>query len=321
MYKQQLDIQLAKKELFNFFLLYGDEYLNEFYTNKLSAYYASCEPLKLYFDEYDFKTAYDYFSLGSLFSLDKFLIIRLGKKPLAKDIKDISKLISLCERDKHNKLLVVVYNENQKAADLEKAFKNSFARFFKPNFNEACKLLEEKAKDLNISLANAGVLPALLELFDGDLALAASELNKFEGLKIDIDFIKAHCIADAKISFDDFFDALFRTNELSSYIYKLDLDEFSLLGLLNSSFYRLFKLSANAKLYARIDFKAILGYIPPSPIANKLINQAKLIKINQYKDIFCALLECEYQLKCENAAYKDQLLLACLLKINKIIRA
>lgn len=320
MYKAELDNELLKNDFPNYFLLYGaNSFLNDYYAQKIRDKYKSEEHIKLYFEEYDIKIAKDYLSSQSLFASSKFLEIRLAKKPLVKEQKELASLIKLCEKNKENAFLLVLY-ESQRQSALENTFFKNFARFFELNFNEACLFLEKYSKELEITLKEPSCLAYLLELFDANLGEAACELLKFQKQSLSKSLIKATCIADYNIDFEDIIATLFGQKSLNELFAKLNIDEFALLNMINLYFYKLFKLSTSAKLTGKLDCKSALGYAPPPAIQALLRKRANYIKISQYKDIFILLLECEYELKKLNPSYKTELLLSYLLKIQKILR-
>ncbi|HEC1768974.1 TPA: hypothetical protein R1730_001214, partial [Campylobacter lari] len=183
MYKNQLQSLLNSNNFPNYFLLYGaDNFQIELYTKFIKDKYSFDESLRFYFEEYDFKQAYDYLSSASLFSERKLLEIKTQKKIPSKELKQ---LLQLCQNSQDNYFLLEIYDESSKQSEAEKIFANNFCRFYKVNSaKEGMELLALKAKELNINITQ-NALYALFYNFNENLYLAANELNKFSGLNID----------------------------------------------------------------------------------------------------------------------------------------
>ncbi|MBT0824546.1 hypothetical protein KJQ78_04625, partial [Campylobacter lari] len=100
MYKNQLQSLLNSNNFPNYFLLYGaDNFQIELYTKFIKDKYSFDESLRFYFEEYDFKQAYDYLSSASLFSERKLLEIKTQKKIPSKELKQ---LLQLCQNSQDN---------------------------------------------------------------------------------------------------------------------------------------------------------------------------------------------------------------------------
>lgn len=320
MYKKDLDAKLACNMLPNYFLLSSPElFLNEFYSNLIKDYYKDYDCLKLYYEEYDYNLAYDYLSGMSLFASKKLLFINLAKKPLVKESKELISLINLCKKDKHFAILIII-DDTLTPKYLESLVGANYCRFFRPSSNEATQILAQYAKHLNIKVGNMQTLMLLQDTFEQNLHLCAAELKKFEGFSINENFIRKHCISEALVEFEDFFDMLVKGGDINAMFYKLDLNPIALLNMLNFSFYRLFKLSCSIKLTGRLDFRHALGYIPPPAISQSLSFMANKITLAKYQEIFTSLLECEYELKLNQADFKDEVLLSFILKISRLLK-
>ncbi len=321
MYRKDLQNLLTKEDFNNFFLLYGaDNFQIELYAEFIKEKYLCDEILKMYFEEYNFAKASDFLSLGSLFSEKKLLELKLSKKPNSKEIKS---LVELCQKDKNNFLLLELYNEGSKQSELEKIFANHFARFFPAsNAKEGVELLAIKAKKLGVDFTQ-NALFALFEGFDENLYLAASELNKFEGLKLDEKMIKEYCYSLDTGNFEHFFTKLLRKENIKSELEKIleNSNEIAFLNSLLSNFFRLFKIALYAKIHAKLDFKDLLGYIPPPKVAQNLSSMAFSLKVEQYKEIFTLLLESEYELKTNSKLAKKEFLTSELLKLTRLLKA
>ncbi|EAJ5677339.1 DNA polymerase III subunit delta [Campylobacter sp. IFREMER_LSEM_CL1846] len=321
MYKNQLQSLLNSNNFPNYFLLYGaDNFQIELYTKFIKDKYSFDESLRFYFEEYDFKQAYDYLSSASLFSERKLLEIKTQKKIPSKELKQ---LLQLCQNSQDNYFLLEIYDESSKQSEAEKIFANNFCRFYKVNSaKEGMELLALKAKELNINITQ-NALYALFYNFNENLYLAANELNKFSGLNIDEKIIQEHCYSLSTISFESFFDKLMQKKDLRSELENIleNYNEIALINALYANFSRLFKIALYVKIYGNLDLKEILGYAPPISVAQNLQKQALMIKISQYKNIFLTLCNCEYELKKNSKIEKKEFLIATLLQLSSILKS
>ncbi|HEF3490415.1 TPA: DNA polymerase III subunit delta [Campylobacter jejuni] len=320
MYRKELQTLLSKDSIPNFFFLYGaDNFQSELYAEFIKEKYKPDETLKLFFEEYNFTRASDFLSAGSLFSEKKLLEIKTSKKI---PIKDLKILVELCKNNADNFFLLELYDKSSKQSDIEKIFSPHFVRFFKANgAKEGVELLSIKAKQLRVEITQ-NALFTLFTSFDENLYLAASELNKFSGLRVDEKTIEQYCYSLNTGSFESFFDKILKKQDFKSELEKI-LDNFNEIALINSlynSFYRLFKIALYAKINGKIDFKELLGYTPPPQVGQNLSSQAFSLKIEQYKEIFTLLLKSEYELKTNPKLVKKEFLISNLLKLARILK-
>ncbi|HEF7996713.1 TPA: DNA polymerase III subunit delta [Campylobacter jejuni] len=320
MYRKELQTLLSKDSIPNFFFLYGaDNFQSELYAEFIKEKYKPDETLKLFFEEYNFTRASDFLSAGSLFSEKKLLEIKTSKKIAIKDLKI---LVELCKNNADNFFLLEFYDESSKQSDIEKIFSPHFVRFFKANgAKEGVELLSIKAKQLGVEITQ-NALFTLFTSFDENLYLAASELNKFSGLRVDEKTIEQYCYSLNTGSFESFFDKILKKQDFKSELEKI-LDNFNEIALINSlynSFYRLFKIALYVKVNGKIDFKELLGYTPPPQVGQNLSSQAFSLKIEQYKEIFTLLLKSEYELKTNSKLVKKEFLISNLLKLARILK-
>ncbi|EAB5248607.1 MULTISPECIES: DNA polymerase III subunit delta [Campylobacter] len=321
MYRKELQTLLSKDSIPNFFFLYGaDNFQSELYAEFIKEKYKPDETLKLFFEEYNFARASDFLSAGSLFSEKKLLEIKTSKKIAIKDLKI---LVDLCKNNADNFFLLEFYDESSKQSDIEKIFSPHFVRFFKANgAKEGVELLSIKAKQLRVEITQ-NALFTLFTSFDENLYLAASELNKFSGLRVDEKTIEQYCYSLNTGSFESFFDKILKKQDFKSELEKI-LDNFNEIALINSlynSFYRLFKIALYVKVNGKIDFKELLGYTPPPQVGQNLSSQAFSLKIEQYKEIFTLLLKSEYELKINSKLVKKEFLISNLLKLARILKS
>ncbi|AXP08768.1 DNA polymerase III subunit delta [Campylobacter hepaticus] len=321
MYRKDLQNLLTKNSISNFFFLYGsDNFQIELYSEFIKEKYQADEILKLFFEEYNFTIANDFLSSASLFSEKKLLEIKISKKI---PIKDLKILVDLCQKNLNHFFILEFYDENSKQNDIEKIFSPHFVRFFKANgAKEGIELLSIKAKQLKIEITH-NALFTLFTNFDENLYLAASELNKFYGLKVDETTIKQYCYSLNLGNFESFFEKILKKQDFQGELEKI-LDHFNEIALINSlynAFYRLFKIALYVKINGKIDFKELLGYTPPPQVGQNLSSQAFSLKIEQYKEIFTLLLQSEYELKSNSKIIKKEFLISSLLKLARIIKS
>ncbi len=321
MYRKELQTLLSKEKIPNFFFLYGaDNFQIELYTDFIKEKYEADEILKLFFEEYNFSQANDFLSGGSLFSQKKLLEIKTSKKIPTKELKI---LVEICKKNNDNFFLLELYDESSKQSEIEKIFLPHFARFFKANgAREGVELLSIKAKQLRIEITQ-NALFTLFTSFDENLYLAASELNKFSGLRVDEKTIKEYCYSLNIGNLEHFFEKIFKKQDFKEELEKIldNFNEIALINFLHNCFYRLFKIALYAKINGKVDFKDILGYVPPLQVGNTLSQQAFSLKIEQYKEIFTLLLKSEYELKTNSKLAKKEFLIANLLKLARILKA
>lgn len=219
MYRKELQILLSKDSIPNFFFLYGaDNFQSELYAEFIKEKYKPDETLKLFFEEYNFTRASDFLSAGSLFSEKKLLEIKTSKKIPTKDLKV---LVELCKNNTDNFFLLELYDESSKQSDIEKIFSPHFVRFFKANgAKEGVELLSIKAKQLGVEITQ-NALFTLFTSFDENLYLAASELNKFSGLRVDEKTIEQYCYSLNTGSFESFFDKILKKQDFKSELEKI----------------------------------------------------------------------------------------------------
>ena len=320
MYRKDLQRLLEGKWFSNFFALYGgDNFQTELFANAIKAKYMPDESLNLYFEEYDFARASDYLGSASLFASKKLLELKCTKKPSKKELET---LIKLCKQDENNFFLFELYDESTKQGELEKIFENNFARFFAPNnAKEGVELLSLRAKELHIN-ATQNALYTLYNNFDENLYLAASELNKFEGLNINEETIEKFSFSLSVVGFDAFFEKILHAQNVQDDLEKIldNFNEIALINSLNSSFYRLFKIALYTRIHGDVNFKELLGYAPPPQVASKLSTQAMHLDIKQYHQIFKLLLESEYEIKTNSKLIKKEFLIASLLELRQILK-
>lgn len=81
------------------------------------------------------------------------------------------------------------------------------------------ELLSIKAKQLGVEITQ-NALFTLFASFDENLYLAASELNKFSGLRVDEKTIEQYCYSLNTGSFESFFEKILKNKTLKANLKK-----------------------------------------------------------------------------------------------------
>ena len=134
--------------------------------------------MSFYHDEYNFNSAKAHLSQASLFGDRNILIIKSEKKIPKKEL-DI--LIEFCEKNRDNVFVYAYFGSDHKTYNNKKAFANTNAmsvRFFHPKDFEAQNIVASVARDKNVNIDKYSI-SHLLNIHNGDVALACNEIDKF----------------------------------------------------------------------------------------------------------------------------------------------
>ncbi len=326
MYKNEFDNLLNQNKLFNAYMFYGQSnFLIEYYTtlvaNKLGT---SDEIEKLYFDDFDFKYAKDKLLQSSLFASNNILIIKLDKKLNKKECIELieacntnpdSKVIFSCMGDSDFKTMGGYFTQKLNAVSV---------RMFSPFANEAVRLIENHAKELNINY-EMSALNHLYFMHRQDLSLCVNDLKKLSILeeKISPDIINKHCFGIGAVNFEDFLHNLMSAQDISDDLELLleeGMNEIYLLTQITSFVQQLFMISSYIRIYGNANAKEILGFIPPKNIWEKKTRLAMNIKPELFLEILDYLLKIELELKSSKIAEQNLYLQAVLRKMSVLIR-
>ncbi|MEA1913681.1 MAG: DNA polymerase III subunit delta [Campylobacterota bacterium] len=303
MYRNEFDNLLRQGNTFDAYMFYGQSsYLVEKYTQIVSSKLCVDEPaMKLYFDEFDLKQAYNLLSQSSLFSANNTLIVKLDK-PLNK--KDTTTLIEACNL---NDASTVIFSCTGDAdfRTMDKYFGNKTKsvaiRMFSPYPNEALKFIQDEAKALNIQY-DIAALQHLYMMHKEDLSLCINDLKKLSILddKITSGDVDTHCFGFTSISLDDFIFNLLSAQNIDKDIRHLlesGTNEIYLINQITSYIQQLFMINAYARTIGQPNAKEILGYSPPKPIWEKKARLAISIKPQKYLEMLRFILDLELELK------------------------
>jgi DNA polymerase-3 subunit delta len=323
MYKKEFDAVLASKNIPHTIMLYGAcDYQLSYLEEKILQIWQG-ETLKLYFDEYNFKTARAYLSQASLFGDINILLLKLEKCPPK---KEISELIDLCKRQDINRLLFVYYGENtQTFKEVLQLFGKNFVRVFKPNINEATAFLSQEAKKIELNIQTSAI-QHLYQIQNENLSLAVSELSKLSLLnkEIIIADIDALVFGMGGVELETFIIKLLNSeNIINPYKMISGNGTFNEIGLINtvqSHIYQLFLFHAYIKINGSFDAEKILGYKLPPQIAKQRSEMAMRMKPKTFSKLFKILANAEFALKTNSNLDKESCMLASLLEIQECLK-
>jgi DNA polymerase-3 subunit delta len=326
MYKNEFDNLLNQNKLFSAYMFYGQSnFLIEHYTNLVASRLGSPDEIeKLYFDDYNFKYAKDTLLQSSLFASNNILIIKLDKKLNKKEVVELieacninsdSKVIFSCMGDSDFKTMGGYFTKKLNAVSV---------RMFSPFPNEAVRILENNARELNINY-EISALNNLYFMHRQDLSLCVNDLKKLAILdeRITPDIVYKHCFGIGAVDFEEFLHNLMSGNDISddlSMILEEGMNEIYLLNQITSFVQQLFMISSYARIHGTANAKEILGFIPPKNVWEKKSRLAINIKPEHFLEILEYLLKIELELKTSKISNQNLYLQACLRKISVLIR-
>lgn len=323
MYKREFDNLINSKKVPNFFLIRGnDEFLNAFCAKQLINLWNSENVLEQYFEEYNFNEAMSFLE-PSLFSDKNIIYIKNDKTTSTKEIKEI---IEKCKKDENNYVLYEIYEcGNRLNNDFLKAFGTNFLRVFKPNSqNEVLQILTQISQILKL-FPNSLALLEIYKIHNENLSLCVAELKKFKSLNLELNLenVKENVSGLSEVSFEDLFEKIISLKDFRddffTYTQSGSYNESELIGYFYSSIFRIFSIHTFIKINGKIDFRQVLGYLPPMQIQNNLKTLALQFSTEKFKEMFISLNKTEYSLKTKININKTYLLLSGLLEFQRIL--
>lgn len=304
MNKQDLDLYLQKSAP-QATLLYGEgEFWIGYYSKKIASMITTPENImSFYYEEYNYAQVYDLLSQSSLFGDNTLVVLKLDKK-ISK--KELGNFLEALKKNPNNSLIIEFYKRDSRSAgdygrdyrEMASGFKGGGVvevRFFEPRVSEGQKILEQRAQEMGIKI-HPRVLSYLLEMQNWDLSIALKELEKFIlfDKEIEIEDVLNLCSALGSFEVEDLIQALLRKKDVMGIYARLEeegVDDMSILNAISTHFYRLFLIFSYMRAYGKIELKDILGYFPPTHIANSLKQEAVAIREEQYREIFEVCLQ------------------------------
>ena len=326
MYKNEFDNLLKQNKTFSAYMFYGQStFLIDYYTDLVAKSLGNPDEIeKLYFDDFDFKYAKDKLLQSSLFTSNNILVIKLEKK-LNK--KEVTTLIEACNINPDSKVIFSCMDDGEfktMSGYFTKKLDAVSVRMFSPFPNEAIRLIENNAKQLNMKY-EVSALNNLYFMHRQDLSLCINDLNKLAILDeiITPDLVYKHCFGIGAVNFEDFLHNLISASDISLDLETLleeGMNEIYLLNQITSFVQQLFMISSYIRVYGSANAKEILGFTPPKNIWEKKSRLAMNIKPEKFSEIIDYLLEIELDLKSSKISNQNLYLQACLRKISVLIR-
>jgi len=325
MYQREFE-QRLQNGLPHAVLLYGDNaYLIDHYLDLYKKRLDAAESmLTMYHDEYDFERAKAYLSQSSLFGGTNLLLLRREKK-LPK--KELDTLVELSARNSDNYFLLAFTGEGRDAKTMQSSFTEKkggvWVRFFEPNPREGVTILREKARELGIEIDDYA-LGHLLTLLNGNLALAAKELEKLAipGTPVGSKEIDRLVYSAAPMAVEHLLIDLFAKKPVTETIGKLlelGEDEFSILRATQFFVQQIFLFHAYIRIHGVADSKAILGYKLPRQVEQQKAALATRISSAAWLRIYEHLLRSEVLLKKSKAESREALLYGILIRMQSLL--
>ena len=322
MYKSDLDNHIKNSSISNCFVFFGESsFLIDMYTKMLTNI-DDANILNFYHDEYDFNSAKAHLSQGSLFGDRNILIIKSEKKVPK---KDLDTLLEFCEKNPDNIFVYAYYGSDHKTYNNKKAFGQSpvmSVRFFHPKEYEAQNIVAHVAAEKNVNIDKYSIAH-LLQIHNGDVALACNEIEKFRVFDkpITTKDIESLVYGLAEVNLDDFIKKLLNKKD-----FKIDLqnilehgeDEIRVLTALTSYLTQLYMFNIYIRVNGAPNALEILGFPAPKFVVDEKAAMAIKIKPFVYAQLHELLLESELKMK-SSTTDKSAILLSSLIRVQKLL--
>ena len=320
MYKNELDKHIQNNSISNSFVFCGESsFLIDMYTEKLTNI-EDASLLKFYHDEYDFNSAKAHLSQASLFGGQNVLIIKSEKKVPKKDL-DV--FIDFCEKNPENIFVYAYYGSDHKT--YTKAFSKTntmSVRFFNPNQGEAIFAVAQVAREKQVNIDNF-TITHLLNIHNGDVALACNEIDKFKvyDRAITTKDIDNLVFGLAEINIDDFIKKILNKKD-----FKIELenilehgeDEIRVITAITTYLTQLYMFNIYIRVNVAPNALEILGYPAPKFVVDEKAALSLKFKPNTYYKLHALLLESELKMKSSNVD-KGAILLSTLIRVQKLL--
>ncbi|OIP56820.1 MAG: DNA polymerase III subunit delta [Helicobacteraceae bacterium CG2_30_36_10] len=320
MYKSELDKHIQNNSLSNSFVLFGESiFFIDLYTKALSSVEDS-SVLSFYHDEYDFNSAKAHLSQGSLFGGRNVLIIKSEKKI---DKKQLDILIEFCEKNPDNIFVYAYYGSDHKTYAKAFAKKNTMSvRFFHPKDFEAISIVTQVAQEKKVNIDKYSIAH-LLQIHNGDVALACNEIEKFRvyNKAITTKDIDSLVFGLAEVNIDDFIKKILNkkdfTKDLNSMLEHGE-DEIRVVTAITAYLTQLYMFNIYIRVNGAPNALEILGYPAPKFVVDEKAALALKFKPNTYSKLLELLLESELKMKSSHID-KEAILLSTLIRMQKLL--
>ena len=280
MYKKEFD---SLPSLPHSVVFWGDNFYLREYEKKILDKFKDANILKMYYDEFDFDKAKLHLSENSLFGDTNVLILKHNKIP-----PNIEKLFEFA---KDSYFFFFYYGNNHIK------YENS-VRFFAPEVKELFLFIENKAKELNITISKQAVMKLIqsvesvfLEKEIEKLALFKSEIYENDIDEI-VFFYKEDRFEDIIV---DILEGREFENSLKNLLLKVGYNRF-LVAIINY-IKDLYKYNLYIKKTGLSSLKGLLGYQLPYDIERKRVSLAIKFKEKDYYKLLRFLLSKELEIR------------------------
>ncbi|EJF07172.1 DNA polymerase III, delta subunit [Thiovulum sp. ES] len=279
MYRQGLEKIMIDGNLPRDLMLFGENFFIDYYYEKIKNYYNADEVEVIYSFEYQFQTARSTLSGGSLFGDKTLLVLKSENKIPNSDLKELRKLISKTD----NFLLYLFYGDGR---EVQKAFGDNFARFFKPDYNESFQFIFEESQKADVIL-NPEEIQKIYYLKSGDLSQIYGELQKISNLGIEnVREIGIENVVSksGEIEGDKIANHFFKTGDWKKSIQLLEefeIDQIEFLSILQRNLHDIYLFRSSLELQKSLDSLSVLGRKLPPEIENQKIVFAKKFSLQK----------------------------------------
>jgi len=320
MYKNELDKHIQNSSVSNSFVFFGESsFLIDMYTKMLTNI-EDASTLSYYHDEYNYASAKAHLSQASLFGDRNILIIKSEKK-IPK--KELDSLIDFCEKNPDNVFVYAYYGSDHKAYAKAFSKKSTMSvRFFHPKDFEAQNIVSLVAKEKNVNIDKYSI-SHLLQIHNGDVALACNEIEKF------MVYDKAITTKDidnlvfglAEINIDDLIKKILNKKD-----YKEDLanilehgeDEIRVITAITAYLTQLYMFNTYIRVNGAPNALEILGYPAPKFVVDEKAAMSLKFKPQTYYKLHELLLSSELKMKSSNVD-KSAILLSTIIRIQQLL--
>jgi DNA polymerase-3 subunit delta len=301
-------------------VFYGESsFLIDTYTKMLSNIEES-SLLIFYFDEYNFKSAKAHLSQSSLFGGINILVIKSEKKVPKKELDDF---IDLCEKNQDNLFIYAYYGSDHKTYNKAFSKKSTMSvRFFHPNQNEAINIVSNIVKEKNVNMDKYSIAH-LLNIHNGDVALACNEIDKFRVYdKVITTKDIEHLVSGlAEISMDDIIKKILSKKDFTQDLNNLlqhGEDEIRVVTALTAYLTQLYMFNIYIRVNGAPNALEILGYPAPKFVVDEKAALSLKFKPNTYYKLHTLLLESELKMK-SSGVDKSAILLSTLIRVQTLL--
>jgi DNA polymerase-3 subunit delta len=303
MYKNDFD---SLKEWPFYLVFFGHPFFLNLYQKKIENKFKKDNIIKIYYDEFDKKTAKNFLLENSLFGGKNILIIKTKK--FNKDLEELKKYAK-------NNYCFIFYEGNQKISFNSKKYcyinlnfktkielkENEFIRFFEPSFEDIMKYINFLCEKENLSLSieskqflAKSIEPIFLE----------NEIKKLANYNNEISLrdIKELVFLYRFESLEELFEKILKGEEFFEDLNNiLEIEDYKrIIPAFVKYLTMIYKIYLFIKVNGSFDSKKLFGYKLPPKIEENRVNLALKLKENDYKKLFDYLLNKELLIRSSN---------------------